>query len=479
MKTSAQLREEIGAQLARAEAINAVASEREDTTLLEDERTELDKILGHGKKGEREFQPGTIVKLEDDLDRAVKFEAKVEEYSKPQGKSKPKFGAGDGEGPVVDEDDQDSLRLASVRVPTAARYRHSGLKAFRASTFNNNGDTAERAAYSTGMFLLATIGNSDKASKWCKDHGIDVRPRGALQESTNTLGGFLVPSEMERSIINLREERGVLRREAQVIPMSTDSMTLPRRTGGITVYFVGETVAGTSSDPTLDQVQLSVKKAMAYTTMSSEVSEDAVISMADWVTSEIAYGFADKEDKCGFIGDGSNTYGGMKGISASVAAGSVFTATGHAEFSTLTLADFHGMLAKLPLYAQQNAKWFISKAGFSASMERLMAAGGGNTWQSLSEGRNVPRFLGYDVVFVQVMNSALTGNTGVTGGLYVGDVRQAVKLGSRRGLTIDSSKDFLFSSDQLAIKGTERFDVVTHEIGTSTAAGSVVSLTFG
>lgn len=475
MKTSAQIREEMGRQIDRAQAINDIASAREGGEHTAEEKAELDKILGSGKKGEKDFKAGIIGGLEEDLERAEKFEARLNQLSAKREGGKPGLQSGDGN---ADEDaDESTVRLAKVRVPATASYRHGGLRAFQASLYGNSHANAEKAAYVTGQFLLATIGRSERAGQWCKDNGIDLRFRGALKEGDNSLGGFVVPTEMERSIINLREERGVLRREAQVVPMSSDTMSLPRRAGGITVYFVGENTAGTASDPTLDQVLLSVKKAMAYTTMSSEVSEDAVISMADWVSSEIAYGFADKEDQCGFNGTGASTYGGMQGLITALAAGSIYTAaTGHTAYSTLTLADFHGVTAMLPLYAQQNAKWYISKAGFSASMERLMAAGGGNTWQTLSNGQSTPKFLGYDVVFTQVMNSTLTAQTSTAGLAYFGDMRQGVKLGSRRGLAIDTSKDFLFSSDSIAIKGTERFDVVVHEKGTASAAGSLIGL---
>lgn len=474
MKTSSQIREDIGALLARAEALNAMAAERENGEATADETAELTKIFGSGKTGDKDHKPGQIDKLEADLAVAEKFEAKIAHYNAVRNPVKPQ--SGDGSGAVGEDADADSVRLNKVRIPAAARYSHANLKAFRPAMFGT-GENAERAAYVAGQFLLATIGKSEKAAEWCKGHGINTRFQGALQEGSNTLGGFVVPTEMERSVIILREERGVLRREAMVVPMSTDSMTLPRRSGGITAYFVGENTAGTASDPTLDQIQLSVKKLMAYTTMSSEVSEDAIISLGDWVTSEIAYAFADKEDSCGFNGDGTSTYGGMTGLKNAVAAGSKVTAaSGHTGFETLTLSDFHSMTAKLPLYAQQNAKWYISKAGFSASMERLLAAGGGNTWSTLADGRRTPTFLGYDVVFTQVMNSTLGAQTSTDGLAYFGDLKQSIKLGSRRGLSLASSTDFLFSSDAIAIKGTERFDSVVAEKGTASAAGSVIML---
>jgi hypothetical protein len=39
-----------------------------------------------------------------------------------------------------------------------------------------------------------------------------------------------------------------------------------------------------------------------------------VINMGDDLAGEIAYAFALKEDQCGFIGDGTSTYGGMQGV---------------------------------------------------------------------------------------------------------------------------------------------------------------------
>jgi hypothetical protein len=43
------------------------------------------------------------------------------------------------------------------------------------------------------------------------------------------------------------------------------------------------------------------------------VLEDAIISIADDLAEEIVYAFSLKEDQCGFIGDGTSTYGGIVG----------------------------------------------------------------------------------------------------------------------------------------------------------------------
>lgn len=480
MKTSAEIREEVGRQVDRVQALLDLADARADKSNTVEERSEIDRIQGKGKKGEKDHQAGVIGQLEDDLARAEAFETRLEALAqKRTGKPGVQPQTGTGE-PELDIADHPAQRLAKLKVPATARFRHAGMRAFLPKDRKGSelfGDRGDEAAYLTGMFILATIGRSPKAQQWCKDNGVDLRFYGAMQESDNTLGGFLVPIEMEKAIINLREERGVFRREARIVPMSTDTYLIPRRTAGLTAYFVNEGTAPTASNPTLDQVQLISKKLMTLTPISSEVSEDAVISIADWLASEIAYAFADKEDNCGFLGDGTSTYGHITGIANALAAGSTVTsATGHTAFSTLTLSDFHSMVATLPLYANQNAKWYISRAGFASSMQRLMAAGGGNTWATLADGNRPLEFLGYPVVLSQVLNNTLTAQTSAVGVCYFGDMAMTAALGNRRGLAIDASPHFYFSTDQLAVRGASRFDINIHEKGTSSVAGSMVML---
>lgn len=443
---------------AEALLLLAQAEKREPTA---DEQNAIDAIVGKGKKGTAEYVAGKIDALNAEESRVENFDrikAQLAERRSAEVKT-----------PRELEDDKPTGGVASIKVPAQARFQHANLKAFK-------GQHAENAAYMTGQFLLATIGKSKRARNWCKDHGVDTNFRGALKESDNSLGGFLVPQEMERSIIALREERGVLRREAMVVPMASDTLHMPRRSSGVTAYWTGELSEITASNPTLDNVELTVKKLAALVRMSSEVNEDTVISLADFVTAEIAYAFADKEDLAGFNGDASATYGGIVGIKNALAAGSEYEAVaGNTAFSTLDLADFESMLGKLPLYAMQNAKWYISRAGWAASMQRLADAAGGNTTQNIMGGVG-PSFLGFPVVWVQVMNSTLDAQVSTEGLCYFGDLRQGIKLGTRRGMSLAVSNDRYFETDEIGIKATQRLDIVVAERGTATAAGSIIGL---
>jgi HK97 family phage major capsid protein len=379
---------------------------------------------------------------------------------------------------AVPEGRKTSPAAPAVLVPTektvaAPRLlRSAKVRNFRA----DGGVSAEERAHATGQWLLATIGGNTRAAQWCADHGIEVRGTSPLTTTTNSLGGYLVPEVLESTIIDLREDRGVARRSVRVMPMASDSVVIPRRASGVTAYFVSENAEITASDKGWDAVSLSARKLAVLCKMSSEVAEDAIISLADDLASEIAYAFADKEDECLFNGDGTSTYGGVVGLKSAVAAGGKVTAaTGNTAFSTLDLEDFESMVGKLPQYAVANAAWYVSRVGWANSMLRLAEAAGGNTVAQVAGGAPF-QFLGFPVVIAQVMNSTTAAQTSTDGLAYLGDLRLAATMGTRRGIEIAVDPSRYFEFDQLAIRGTQRFDLNVHEKGTASVAGPVIML---
>lgn len=465
-----KLREQIAELSARCEAIVATGE------LTEELRAELDRIQGHGEEGQEGFVAGQIHKLSADLKRVELIEARTKKLLEKN----PKTGGTIATTTGTETDQEDDakalktpyLRCEKLQIPIRQQFRYGTLKAFK-------GEHAEKTAFLSGMFFLGALLKDEKAIRWCKDHGLDMGIRAALGENNNTLGGVLVPDEVEQTIIDLRESRGVARQECMVTPMAGDTKYVPRRTGGLTAYFVDENPSSgiTESDKNWDSIRLVARTLATLTRYSIQLSDDAIISIGDDLASEIAYAFADKEDRCLFLGDGTSTYGGIYGVPA-VAAGSVVTAdTGDTAFSTLDLNDFEAMVGKLPQYAEANAKWFISKAGWAASMLRLIDAAGGNTYRDLSNGKREMMFLGYPVVHVQVMNSTLSAQVNATNVVLFGDMRQAATFGNRRGISVFPSEHRYMEFNQIGIRGLERFDINFHERGDATNAGSIISMT--
>lgn len=371
-----------------------------------------------------------------------------------------------------------STETERPKAPASARKRYSKLIAFKDHVGPGNVQVrAEDEAYTVGMWLKAALFRHEGATEWCKNHGIAINR--AQSEGVDSAGGFLVPEEMMASIIDLREQYGVFRQQATIVPMGRDTMNWPRRTGGLTAYFVGENVAITESSATWDNVQLTAKKIGVLTRFSTELDEDAVISVADWLTNEIAYAMASKEDDCGFNGDGTSTYGGIRGltvlgVNSSTAGGQVTAATGHDTYAEIDGSDITSLMGKLPLYAMKNAKFYTSQTGFAVMFERLISAAGGNSIATLG-GEIQYRYLGFPIVISQKLSLSTSTLSGAVM-LMFGDLRLAAAMGERRQVTIRRSDERYFDQDQIGILGTERVDVNVHDCGTASVAGPIVFL---
>jgi len=363
---------------------------------------------------------------------------------------------------------------ARMSAPAIARPKVWGsLKNFKS---DDRGDAVEKALR-FGHWLLASKGNR-KSLSFCDRHGIEVK---AHTEGVNSAGGFLVPDEFETELISLREQYGVFRREARVRPMSSDTLRVPRRSATLSASFVGEATAGTESTQTFESVLLVAKKAMVLTTVSNELNEDAFVNLADDVAGEIAYAFAKKEDECGFIGTGTSTYGGIRGvvdiIENGTAAVQYYDSALSSSFADLSLDNIGAFMGLLPAYADTpNAKFYMHKAVWHGAFEAALTSAGGTSAREIKEGyAGQPTLFGYPVVFTQVMRSSYTADKIVA---LFGDLTLAASFGDRRQTTIQISDSALnaFEQDELAIRGTERFDINVHDAGDSSTTGPIVGL---
>jgi len=336
--------------------------------------------------------------------------------------------------------------------------------------------TDPEAAYRVGKWLAGyCLGDAD-ARRWCQDHGVESR---AMGESTMAAGGFAVPEEMSSQVIRLVETYGVAPSALQNVPMSSDTLLVPKRLTGVTGYWIGENSEITTSDPTGTQVQLVAKKLAVGTRVANELLEDSIISVADWLVQEFSLELAKKIDEAAFNGDGTSTYGGIQGIVTKIDDGnhtqSVVTAAANNDsFEELDLADFQKAMGRLPRYALGGAAWYISPAGYHASIERLQLASGGNTSGDLSAG-GLPRFLGLPVVQTLVMNNTL-GTDASTVKVLVGDAALAGIYGVRSAVAVRSTVDEYARFDQTAWYATLRADVNFHSLGDTSEAGPMVAL---
>lgn len=307
--------------------------------------------------------------------------------------------------------------------------------------------------------------------------GAKLKDMGTIENPT---GGVLVGTEMAGWIIQMLGQYGKFRRNALVVQMGTGKQTVPRVTSDLTVYCPEEGGEITKSDLTVDLVTLLAKKFACLTVINRELDEDAVVGLGEITGMSIIRSMAKKEDKVGFMGDGTETYFGMLGIVGALrkvdaTIGNIkglVVGAGNA-YSELTLANFRSVVGILPSDADDNAKWYMNKKFYYNVVYPLAeAAGVANIFEILSNQKG--RFLlGYGVEFISAMPST-EANSQICA--ILGDLKLGAYLGERRAIEIAKSTDFLFGNDQVAIRGTERIDINAHGVGDTTEPGAIVAL---
>lgn len=389
------------------------------------------------------------------------------------------------------EDLNPGAKKAATKGIPATVKRYGNLKNFQGV---RGGREADERAYRFGMWALAEL-SRQMPNRYSFENAVKFFEEnkgvwGAAHQSNNASGVHnLIPEEFGADLILLRESYGVVRRLFLNVPMMSDTRTDPRQQGGLTAYFVGESSAGTESNATYDNVRLTARKLMVLARMSSEASEDAAINLGDRLIGEISYAFANKEDSCGLLGDGTSTYGHIQGVNTKLLdvdgsgtdSAGVVVGTGNA-YSELVLGDFDRVVGKLPQFADTPlAAWVMHRAFYYGVVEKLVQASGGVPAYEVRDGERRPRpiFKGYPVEFSQVMPST-EANSQICA--LLGDFTLGASFGDRAQESIAFSEhatiggENVFERDQVAIRGTERFDINVHDVGSSSEAGPIVGL---
>ena len=445
-----KLLDELAAVVAEMEATSETPAEGDAPAMSEEQEASLRSLEARAAK------------LRDQVELLQRIEAKQTELRAVIERAAPAKAV---EAPEVKE--TPAVENRNYAIPRAT----GRLKAFK-------GADAEERAYRAGMHLKGYQLGDAEARRWCQDHGVESRAQAG---SINSLGGVLVSDELSSEIIRLVEEFGVVPSEFRRVSMNTDSVLVARRTSGLSARPVGENAAPSTSDVTFDNVNLVAKLWGIDNRVPNSLLEDSVIDLADAMAVEVAQSFAEAFDNAGLIGDGSASYHGTVGVATSVVDGthaaSVVTATSRTTFDALTLTDFTSLVAKAPLFARRNAKFFISPAGYGSSMLRLMVTNAGNNAADIAGGANL-QFLGFPVVLCHPLQSALAGTTGTVACLF-GDMSQAATYGERRGVTIKTDASRFIEYDQTLTFATARVAMVAHDLGSASKAGPVCALKFG
>lgn len=197
----------------------------------------------------------------------------------------------------------------------------------------------------------------------------------ALQEGTDSEGGYLVPDEYERTLVEALEEENMFRQLAKVIRTSSGDRKIPVVATKGTASWIDEEGAYTESDDSFGQVSIGAYKVGTMIKVSEELLNDSVFDLESYIAKEFARRIGAKEEEAFFTGDGSG-----KPLDILAATGGAETGVTAASSTAVTADELMDLFYSLKSPYRKKAVWVLNDSTIKA-VRKLKDSTGQYLWQ--------------------------------------------------------------------------------------------------
>jgi HK97 family phage major capsid protein len=338
-----------------------------------------------------------------------------------------------------------------------------------------------------------SFGRFDERLVWINADGRVSQPDAAktLLEGTDSAGGFLVPPEHLNTLLSRAIEQSIWRPRATVIPMRSDTVTIPTIIdtshastifGGVKMYWTKEAGDKTTNEPAFGEIMLTVHKLAGYTPISNELLMDGGIPLEPLLRRMFGDAVAYFEEDSFINGTGAGQPLGFMNAPCLVTV--TRQAAGRVYFD-----DFVNLFCRMLPEARNEAIWLLNHEAFPEliklhSYAGARASGANLIWlnpnTNMAVGAPPGTILGRPFFLTEKLSALGTS----------GDVAFVAPsyylIGDRQGLTIDVSTHVGFVSDKTYFRVVERIDgqpwlssAITPRKGTSSTLSPFVVLSTG
>ena len=219
--------------------------------------------------------------------------------------------------------------------------------------------------------------NAYKKSFWnvMRNKHSNAQILNALQEGTDSEGGFLVPDEFEHTLIQSLEEENIFRKLAHVITTSTGDRKIPVVASKGSASWVDEEGTINDSDDAFTQVSIGAYKLGTLIKVSNELLNDSVFNLEAYISKEFGRRIGTKEEEAFFNGNGVGKPVG------------IFNATGGAQTGITTASateikadEIIDLFYSLKASYRKKAVWIVNDSTIKA-IRKLKDANGNYLWQ--------------------------------------------------------------------------------------------------
>ena len=219
-------------------------------------------------------------------------------------------------------------------------------------------------------------------------NGMTYEVRNALQEGTDSEGGYLVPDEFEHTLIQALNESNIIRSRARVITTSNGLHKIPVVASHGSAAWMEEEDAYTESDEAFTQVNLDAHKVGTLIKVSEELLQDSAFDLESYIRSEFSRRIGDKEEDAFLNGNGTHKPTGILNATGGAQVG-VTTASATAITADEVIDLFYSLKAPY----RKNAVWILNDATVKA-IRKLKNGAGDYLWQPAIKDGEVPTILG-------------------------------------------------------------------------------------
>jgi len=265
---------------------------------------------------------------------------------------------------------------------------------------------------------------------------------------------------------------GSARKLCTVYPISGNSTKLPRlKAGEPTFGFIAVSGNVLEKVPQSEYITFTPGKGGGIVRIPSEIDEDSIFNIGQFVARYIAREMAVLEDTCLFLGDGTSTYNNISGIGKQSTTDSTVLqlAATNSSSDKITLLNIRQLRTKVTGAVLRTAKYYAHP-----TMEALFISF--NTSATVvpyvRKADGSATFDGFPIEWVPIMPVYSTSATLNAYQIHFGDLSWWY-FGERRGLDVQTSRDIYFATDEIGIRALERFDI--HMMGQNSTASLQLS----
>lgn len=272
-----------------------------------------------------------------------------------------------------------------------------------------------------------------------------------MVEGRDADGGYLVQPEYRNTLLSLMEQYGIARQYCTVIPMSTTEMIMPKLTGGVQVYWIGENQTISETQPSFGEFRMTIKKLAALVPMSSELLNDASIAIANLLATLFAQALAKEEDRIVFVGK-TSANDPFNGVLYDPAVGTLTLPSTKKAFTDITAANLAEATSGRSVYTT-GARFFMHRTIFNL-VRQLQYSGGEYIWGAPTMGNDEGLLWGYPYTLVETMPSITDTGDGKEF-IFFGNLMHYY-IGDRQQMTIARSEHVGFAQDKVYLRVLQR-----------------------